>query len=84
FQLDDELPGQLTFLEYVKHCFQQIQVGMTKYPNFFTIHTISFSNKEDQLKARRSMEAYFQKIRTILITTLEADASIDSSVFSEE
>ncbi|WP_409119781.1 hypothetical protein, partial [Streptomyces acidiscabies] len=57
---------------------------MTKYPNFFTIHTISFSNKEDQLKARRSMEAYFQKIRTILITTLEADASIDSSVFSEE
>jgi AcrR family transcriptional regulator len=84
FQLDDELPGQLTFLEYVEHCFQQIQVGMTKYPNFFTIHTISFSNKEDQLKARRSMEAYFQKIRTSLITTLEADASIDSSVFSEE
>lgn len=82
FRLDDAQAKHLSFLDYIQYCLSQIQAGMIKYPNFFTIHSISFSTKSDQGKARQSMEEYFQHIRLRLLDALKADPSVDTATFS--
>lgn len=82
FKLQSSETPKISFLEYIEKCFEYIQLGIRKYPNFFTIHSISFSSV-GQNKAHASMERYLTQIRAKMLNTLRNDNRIDESVFSE-
>lgn len=83
FKLNDISIKEVSFVEYIELTFNRIQQGVHKYPNFFTLHSISVSTNE-QTKARASMDQYLRQIRYRLLVALRVDSDIRQSVFSEE
>ncbi|EFI41456.1 MULTISPECIES: TetR/AcrR family transcriptional regulator [Peptoniphilus] len=83
FQLSDSGINNLSFPEYIDQCFKQIQLGIKKYPNFFTIHSISFSTK-GQNRARDCMEHYIAQIKEKMLCSLHSDKYVGKSIFSNE
>lgn len=83
FKLKNTDMGKTSFLKYIELCFKHIQSGVGRYPNFFTIHSVSLSSG-NQAKARNSMNRYFARIRKRMLEALEADGSIKKDAFTSE
>lgn len=81
FRINDPGISKLPFLEFIARSFEHIQSGIKKYPNFFTIHSISFSTS-NQNKARDSMEHYLSQIKEKMLESLRADEGINKKTFS--
>ncbi len=82
FKLKSREVPQMSFIEYIDKCFEHIQLGIRKYPNFFTIHSISFL-AAGQNKAHASMERYLAQIREKMLHTLQNDNRMNKAIFSE-
>lgn len=83
FRLKDIETENLTFPEYIEQCFNYIQLGIKKYPNFFTIHSISFSSKA-QGKAQSSMQKYLSQIKEQMLSSLNNDKRVNKDSFNEK
>lgn len=83
FHLQDIEANQLAFPDFMANCFEQIKSGMVKYPNFFTIHSISFSTK-NQSQARGTMDQYFEQIKARMLEVLKEDLKVNHGAFSQE
>lgn len=83
FRWDDKNKTDLSFVEYINQLFNHILVGIKKYPNFFTIHSMSFSTK-DRNKAHDSMERYLNLIKKNMLIHLDTDEYVNKNAFSDE
>ncbi|HNY83679.1 MAG TPA: TetR/AcrR family transcriptional regulator [Anaerolineaceae bacterium] len=83
FRIKDTDISKLPFPEFIDRCFGHIQLGIQRYPNFFTIHSISFSTKS-QNKARDSMEHYLAQIKEQMLSSLHADERVCKDAFSTD
>lgn len=81
FKLNDKAVGEESFPDYIEKCYSYIQLGIQKYPNFFTIHSISVST-HGQMKARDSMGKYLDKIKEKMLNALKSD-NISEDAFSD-
>ncbi len=82
FSLDQGEPGPSDFKNYIERCFNHLKAGIKKYPNFFTIHSLSFS-ANDKNRARASMEHYRAHIKEAMKAVLEADNRVAKTAFNE-
>lgn len=83
FRIKDSDTLNLPFPEYINQCFQCIQSGARKYPNFFTMHSISFAST-GQTKAHESMEHYLGQIKEGMLTSLHTDEHVNKNAFHTE
>lgn len=72
-----------SFIEYISKLFNQIHYGCKKYPNFFTLHALSFT-KNSKEKGRQAMGNYFEGIKSNMLTSLKNDPNIKKDVFSND
>lgn len=83
FYLKDTSVSHSCFTEYIDQIFNNIQSGIQKYPNFFTIYSMSISSKA-QTKAQNSMEHYLTQIKQSMSASLHADEQIKATAFSNK
>ncbi len=81
FSWKENHESALSFTEYIEECFSHIQRGTQKYPNFFTIHSISFSTK-GQSKGKQTMERYLVQIKEKMLCSLKSDACVRANTFT--
>lgn len=70
------------FMEYLSKLFNQIHYGCKKYPNFFTVHALSFT-KSSKEKGRQAMDDYFNEIKNNMLKALKNDLKIKKGLFSD-
>lgn len=83
FRFEEVNINELPFPEFIERCFKHIQLGMQRYPNFLTIHSISFSVKS-QYKAQDTMERFLAQIKEKMLSSLHADERINKNTFTSE
>lgn len=83
FRIDDHDQGADDFLKYLSDIFTHLGLGIEKYPNFFTIHSLSFKSQSIG-KAKDSMATYIEKLRENLIYILDKDANIKKDAFDDD
>lgn len=71
-----------SFIDYLSQLFDQIHDGCQKYPQFFTIHALSFT-KSSKEKGRQAMANYFEKMKGNMLTCLHNDQKIRKDLFDE-
>lgn len=71
------------FLENVENLFYGVKSGGEKYPFFFTIHSMSVS-KNGKDKGRKTMNLYFESVKSDLLCSLQKDQRIKQDFFSEK
>ena len=83
FRIDDSDENYDNFLTYLGDIFNHLSVGIEKYPNFFTIHSLSFKSQNIS-KAKDSMSTYLDKLRDNMIEILDRDSDIKANAFDDE
>lgn len=83
FKIKDIDASKLPFSEYLELFFNHISEGMKKYPNFFTIHSLSLSSASKN-KAHDSMNRYLSQFKKSMLSSLKADQMIRANVFTEK
>lgn len=83
FRIDDSDENYDNFLTYLGDIFNHLSVGIEKYPNFFTIHSLSFKSQSIS-KAKDSMSTYLDKLRDNMIEILDRDSDIKANAFDDE
>ena len=68
------------FTECLAWLFDRIQKGCMKYPEFFTLHSVSFA-ADDKAKGRQTMELYFTHIKQSLLHVLTHDSAVRPNAF---
>ena len=81
FRFQDIQCQEISFLAYIEKTFYHVQKGIQKYPNFFTIHSISFSAK-NRGEAYDTMRQYLEKLKERMLVFIWMDHSIHKDVFS--
>ena len=81
FRFQDIQCQEISFLTYMEKTFYHVQEGIQKYPNFFTIHSISFSAK-NRGEAYDTMRQYLEKLKERMLVFIRMDHSINKDVFS--
>ncbi|WP_347477115.1 TetR/AcrR family transcriptional regulator [Clostridium sp. Marseille-P299] len=71
-----------SFIDCLSWLFESIQEGRKRYPEFFTIHSMSFAS-EDKMKGRQMMERYFGHIKENLLLILKKDCNVRPEAFNE-
>ncbi len=72
---------KLPFPDYIAGWFQGFLRGMEEYPNFFTMHSLSFAGAE-QTKARQTMHTHLEKLHQDLLQCLKLDSGVRKGCFS--
>lgn len=70
------------FTDCLSWIFESFQEGCKKYPGFFTLHSMSYAQK-DKKKGRQMMEQYFAHIKNGLLIILKKDADVRENVFND-
>ena len=70
------------FVGSVLEIFNRAQEGIKEYPDFFTMHSISFAGQEKS-RGRQLMTEYFQHMKAGLLTALQEDENVKARVFTE-
>lgn len=83
FRIEDYDQEADDFLKYLSDIFTHLSLGIEKYPNFFTIHSLSFKSQSIG-KAKDSMATYIDKLRENLISILNKDPNIKKDAFDED
>lgn len=82
FRIDDLENKSNDFLNYLDDIFNHLAYGIEKYPNFFTIHSLSFKS-ENVDKAKDSMATYIEKVSQNMVEILERDPNIRENAFDD-
>lgn len=71
------------FSDTILYIFETINKNLKKYPDFFTLHSISLdiSNKD---KGKKSMDVFLKNIKNFLLKILENDKNVRSNAFNED
>lgn len=83
FRIEDYDQKANDFLKYLSDIFTHLSLGIEKYPNFFTIHSLSFKSQSIG-KAKDSMATYIEKLRENLIYILDRDPNIKKDAFDDD
>ena len=83
FRIEDYDQKANDFLKYLSDIFTHLSLGIEKYPNFFTIHSLSFKSQSIG-KAKDSMATYIEKLRENLIYILDKDPNIKKDAFDDD
>jgi AcrR family transcriptional regulator len=83
FRLNTGSKKPENFTNCVEQIFNQIQAGTQKYPNFFTLHSLSISDK-NKTEASHKMQKYLAKIKKNLLAALDADSNVRPDAFSPD
>lgn len=83
FRIEDYDQEADDFLKYLSDIFTHLSLGIEKYPNFFTIHSLSFKSQSIG-KAKDSMATYIEKLRENLIYILDKDPNIKKDAFDDD
>lgn len=83
FSLNKNTQNQCSFPNAVEEIFLNIHKGQKKFPNFFTMHSVSLavSNKE---QARNAMTEYLHKIKCYLLEALNQDEKVNPEAFCDD
>ena len=74
-RVPDSFPG------YIDHLFDCIGRGASKYPNFFSSHSVSIA-LSDRDEAKSAMEQYFSHIRAGMVNAIHHDKSVRKDAFT--
>lgn len=80
FHMSDSPHSFSSFPECVNWLFCRIKKGCEEYPEFFTLHSMSFAASEKE-KGRAVMNRYFGHIRQNLLNVLCRDRDVCPDVF---
>lgn len=69
-----------SFYEYISWIYHCMEEGEKKYPDFFTLHTVSLLGKEKE-KGKEMMEQSWNHMKKGLLFVLEQDPHIRKDVF---
>lgn len=83
FAMNNCLNTDGSFIDYLECCFAHLEKGMQKYPNFFTIHSLSFSSANKK-QAHDFMQRYLQQIKAELSKALAHDPKVCKDRFSDD
>ena len=83
FRIDDSSVSCDDFLKYLSDIFTHLTRGIKKYPNFFTIHSLSFKS-QSLGRAKDSMDTYIERLRCDLLTIIDRDTNIKKDAFDDE
>lgn len=72
----------INFKDYLTWLFESIKESGKKYSEFFTVHSIIFSDN-DKEKGRQIMEQYFEDLKMDLLIVLEKDVDVRPDAFNE-
>lgn len=67
-----------SFAEVIMWMFNTIKNGNEKYPGFFTIHSLDFS---DKVSGKEKMNLYFNILKSRLLVVLNQDKNVKSEKF---
>lgn len=82
FFIDKAAKDCKNIVEYLKVLLESAEKGKERYPQFFTMHALSFASGEKQ-EGRKMMEEYFQKIKQRLLYFLRQDEKVRPHIFTE-
>lgn len=82
FYLPKEEVAFQDFAERVQWIFARMEKGNETYPNFFTMHAMSFLG-EDQKEAQKRMVLAQQRIKGELYTALQQDQKVRADAFDD-
>lgn len=82
FNLNNNSFNSESFIDNVLYIFETINKNLKKYPDFFTLHSLSFSN-EDKNNGKKSMDMFLNNIKVHLTNVLKNDKNIRNDVFNE-
>lgn len=71
-----------SFIDCLTWLWDRLRKGCVKYPEFFTLHSVSFASS-DREKGRQLMEESFRHMKQNLRTALEQDPAIHPDAFQE-
>lgn len=69
-------------VEYLKMLLESAEESKEQYPQFFSMHALSFAAGDKQT-GRKTMEEYFRKIKRQMICFLRNDENIRPHIFTE-
>ena len=78
----NNLASKADFIEAITAVFNDIRTGGRKYPEFFSLHSMSAFDI-DAGKGRKVMNQYLGEIKAELTKALENDKSVSASAFSD-
>lgn len=70
------------FIEYTRQLFMCLQKGDEKYPNFFSLHSISLIG-DDKQKGEVMMKNSWSHIHSQLLIALHADSNVSVQTFDD-
>lgn len=74
-------PTGETFPQAVRQVFENFRVGMARYPNFFTVHSLAFSGGGKE-EARQAMTESFSHMKAGLLSALNQDPAVEPRAFT--
>ncbi len=83
FNLKDDYLKFEKFTDSISYIFETININLKKYPDFFTLHSISFDNSNKH-KGKKSMEIFLTNFKNSLVKILENDKNIRPNVFNKD
>lgn len=69
-------------VEYLKILLESAEESKEQYPQFFSMHALSFAAR-DKKTGRKTMEEYFRKIKRQMMCFLRNDENIRPHIFTE-
>ena len=72
-----------SFINAIKSMYEIIEYGNTQYPEFFTIHSLSFTS-EGKAEGVQMMNAFFSKLKQDLLHVLKKDKKVKADRFNQD
>lgn len=82
FNCEKLTQADLPFDCYITNFFEHFKQSILKYPNFFTVHSLSFSTR-GQAKGQETMQNYLAKMKANMLQVLQNDQAVQPDVFSD-
>lgn len=83
FRIDEMGYEEISFVDFIEKIFNHTEEGIEKYPNFFTIHSLSFK-AQNMNKAKGSMRKYLEKFKANLKISIDRDANVNQNAFDAD
>lgn len=83
FRIEEMDSEDISFVDFIEKIFNHTEEGIKKYPNFFSIHSITFK-AQNMNKAKDSMAKFIDKFKENLLISIERDESINQNAFNSD
>ena len=83
FRIDEMDYEEISFVDFIEKIFNHTEEGIEKYPNFFSIHSLTFK-AQNMNKAKGSMRKFIDKFKDNLLISIENDENINQNAFNSD